>query len=237
MSSLFSIFPKVLYESDSKHSGKLLVIKAGKDLKLIVDGTVQSFNKDSGFASKRVWGTLAKILYKEFPGAKNIFLLGMGAGTMIHMINDRFGETNNQLHFTSVEIDPKIVYVAQKYFELDSIANNTVIIGNAYDVVANPKDFGIEKCFDCVIVDAFMGDRYPKDLKNSQFLENTFNSIEDYGFIIINQIIKKDEQYLVSDFENKLGMYVDKVRIKKVKCPVVSDNYLFYGYKNLNKTK
>lgn len=112
---LDGLFPKVVCRGNSEFNKDIKVIKVGKTTKLMVDGIVQSINNDSRFAKRKVWGQVVKIISKEKPGAQRILLLGMGGGTMVHMLNKAF----SNLDITSVGIDQVIVDLAYKYFGMD----------------------------------------------------------------------------------------------------------------------
>lgn len=222
------LFPREVYKGGNKYNKSIRVIKAGKEIKLIVNGFVQSFSKNSRFAEKRVWGKLTNLVAQKAPNAKGVLLLGLGAGTMIHFLQEKLAK--NSPRFTCVEIDKEIVDVAYKFFELEEVKNLKVICEDAYEVVANPNKYGVEGNFDCIIVDTYLGDICPDNIRTGIFLQNLLKLSQQETLLVFNKVVKKDQQHEISEFESQLSPYIKNIGVVKVKCPVISDNYLFYGY-------
>ena len=221
-------FPREVYKGGNKYNKSIRVIKAGKELKLIVNGFVQSFSRNSRFAKKRVWGKISDLVAQKAPNAKNVLLLGLGAGTMIHFLQEKLAK--NSPHFTCVEIDKEIVDVAYKFFELEEVKNLKVICDDAYKVVENPAKSGVGENFDCIIVDTYLGDICPDNIRTGVFLQNLLKLSQQETLFVFNKVVKKDSLHEISDFESQLSPYLKNICVIKVKCPVISDNYLFYGY-------
>lgn len=229
MSFIKALTPKVIYKDSSKFNKDIKVIKVGNTLKLLVNGLVQSLNDTSRFAKKRVWGKVVDTIHRKKPKTKKILLLGMGAGTMVHMLNKKFKGT--KLQITSVEIDQIIVDIANKYFDLESVNNNKIIVADAYDVIKNHSRYKIKKDFDCVIVDTYCGNVYPENISESSFLRNVFKMIDADTFVIFNHVILRSETYKVAEIKGKLDAYMDSLNITKINCRGISDNYLYHGIK------
>lgn len=224
-----SLTPRVIFTSSSKFNKDIKVIKIGKTKKLIVNGLVQSFSNSSRFAKRRVWGKIADIIHRKAPKTKEILLLGMGAGTMVHMLNEKFVGT--KLQITSVEIDQIIVDIANRYFDLEPVDNNRVIVADAYNVIKNPVKYGITSTPDCVIVDTYCGDLYPNNISNKGFLKKLFKMAGSNTFVIFNRVILRSEIYKLEEYKKELEVFMDSPNITKINCHGDSDNYLFYGEK------
>lgn len=232
---LDNLFPKVLYEGNSKYNKDIKVIKIGKTLKLISGGVTQSFNKDSKFAKKKIWGEVVKTILKHKKNPEKILLLGMGAGTMLHFLKRSI--PNENLHITSVEIDEEIINLSKKYFDLDEIKNHKIIISDAKDVVENPKKYDLNFSFDCVIVDTYQGHNISGSLDDKNFMENLFNKINSECLVLFNISILKKEKKMLSDYLRKAVNYLNPIKYKAVNYKAYSDNYLIYGYKQENNFK
>jgi spermidine synthase len=226
-----SLTPKVVFTSSSKFNKDIKVIKIGKTKKLIVNGLVQSFSNSSRFAKKRVWGEVVATINRQAPKTEEILLLGMGAGTMVHMLNKKFAGT--KLQITSVEIDQIIVDVSNKYFDLESVDNNRVIVADAYDVIKNPAKYDITSNPDCVIVDTYCGDVYPNNISDKSFLKNLFKMVGSGTFVIFNHVILRTEIYKLEEYKKELEEFMSPLNVTKINCRGVSDNYLFYGIKRV----
>lgn len=228
-SSIDSVIPRVIFASSSKFNKDITVIKTGKTKKLMVNGLVQSLSNSSRSAKKRVWGKVVDTTHRKAPKTEKVLLLGMGAGTMVHMLNEKF--TGTKLQITSVEIDQIIVDVANKYFDLKSVDNNRVIVADAYDVIKDPIKYKITSSPDCVIVDTYCGDVYPNNISDKSFLINLFNMVASGTFVIFNRAITRLKTYKINEYKRELSVYMDSLEVSKVKCHGDSDNYLFYGIK------
>lgn len=178
---------------------------------------------------KRVWGKVVDTIHIKAPKTEKVLLLGMGAGTMVHMLNEKFKGT--RLKITSVEIDQQIVDIAYKYFDLSSADNNRVIVVDAYKVIKNPSRYDINSNQDCVIVDTYLGDSYPSNISDRKFLKYLFNMVDIGTFVIFNHVIKRSEISKLAECKKELELFIEPVYIKKINCHGTSDNYLFYGVK------
>lgn len=218
--------PKVIYEADSQYNGKISVIKHGETLKLSVNGIVQSMNHTSQNAKRRVWGQVVPILEEQAPDFKTILIFGLGGGTMQHYIAERFPEAL----ITSVEIDPVMVDVAKKYFEIDKIPNHQIIQEDACRVVIEPREYGLEPdSFDVVVVDFFVGDIFP-DLGNSgNFLGALTSLVRPGGLVVFNRIFLEKYQDSVNHFMDILETFLVDIETSVVAGHTNSDNILIFG--------
>ncbi len=225
MSILKNLLPQILYEGSSQYSNDIKVIKYGNTTKLIVNGFVQSFNDNSGFAKNKVWGQVVKIIIENKPNLNNILVLGMGGGTMLHLLNEKYPAAK----ITAVEIDEVIIKIARRYFNIAESSNLKIINTDAAEILENSGKFDILNKFDCIIVDTYIGGEYPEAIGNS-LLSNIFELCADNGLVIFNRIVYKDKEEIINQFEDKLKLYMKNVNLKKIKYPSIADNYIFYGY-------
>jgi len=79
--------PKIIYEAQSKYNGNIQVYQLGTTRKIKVDNFDQSVNPESESCKRLVWGRTLEILKEEVPELKNIFILGLGGGTVAHLIS------------------------------------------------------------------------------------------------------------------------------------------------------
>jgi spermidine synthase len=218
--------PRILDEVDSAYNGRIRVVHIGSTKKIQVDNIVQSVNWDSPICNRLYWGRVIEILREEKPDLERVLVLGLGGGTLIHLISQNF--PNAMIH--SVEIDPVMVEVARKHFDLDSIPNHKAIVADAMKVVVEPESFDISKfSFDALIVDIYVGETYPDLGKSGNFVSAIKRLVKTDGLIIFNRIYVEHHQDDVNSFIN----YVSGL-LSDVKCTVVagytnSDNVLIFG--------
>ncbi len=221
--------PQVIYETSSKYNETIKVLKAGEVLKLSVNNFVQSLSKNSKSADRLCWGQAVKILKEQSEGVDvaNILILGLGGCTMQHKIRDQFPNA----HLVSVEIDPVMVDIAKKYFELDSIDNHNIIVNDALRVVVEPEEHGLkQQSFDIVVVDTVLGDEFPDLVKSGNFLASVKRLIVPGGLILFNRIYLDDYQESVNTFVDYVQNFFDNVQTHVVAGYTNSDNILIYGW-------
>ena len=189
--------PKLIYSTSSKYNNQIEVFQIGDHRQLSVNSTVQSISWETPSAKTRVWGRLAELVKDKRPKAKNILMFGLGGGTIAHLLNQYLPE----MQLTAVEIDQVMIDVAQKYFELDSIKNLTVIVADALRVCAEPESYNLLKdTFDVVIVDIYCGDKYPDLGKSGTFFSRLRWFVKTGGMVVFNRIYFGDHQFLVDEF-------------------------------------
>lgn len=218
--------PKIIYEAESKYNGKIQVWEIGQTRKIKVDKIDQSISHKSQTANRLVWGKVIDILEENAPDLKKVLIMGLGGGTMAHLISEKF----NAPEITSVEIDPVMIDIAKKYFDLDSIPNHRVIEGDALRVVIEPEEFDIkEEYFNVAIVDIFQGEKYPDLGKSGNFIVSVKKLVRPGGLLIFNRIYLDHHQDDVNIFIEYLGDFLTGVTCLVVAGYTNSDNVLIYG--------
>ena len=217
--------PKTIYEVDSQFNGKISVIEVGSTRKLSVDGVVQSVNWDSPNAGRQVWGRLVENLYEQQPDLKTAMVLGLGGGSMQHLMAKKFPG----IHITSVEIDKVMVEVAQKYFRLDDISNHRVIVGDALKVIAVPEEYGISaNSMQAVIVDIFCGQKYPDLGSSGNFFACVKNLVVPGGLVVFNRIYLEHHQEQVNQFIESLEGFFTDIKSVIIAGRTNSDNVIIF---------
>lgn len=171
-------------------------------------------------------GKVIEVLKEEEPNLRNILVLGMGGGTIPHLVAKNFPG----VEITSVELDPVMVDIAKKYFDLDQIPNHRVIVADALRVVVEPEEFNLSySTFQALIVDIFIGEKYPDLGSSGNFIAAVKRMVSAGGLVIFNRIYISSHQDEVNTFVEYVSNY-----LKNVKCLIVaghtnSDNILIYG--------
>ncbi len=218
--------PKIIYEADSKYNGKIQVWELGKLRKIKVDKIDQSISHKSTSANRLVWGKVVEVLSENLPDLKKLLILGLGGGTMAHLISEKCGAPE----ITSVEIDPVMVDVAKQFFDLDTIPNHRVILADALRVVIEPEEYQLmPESFDALVVDIFQGEKYPDLGKSGNFIASLKKLTKPNGLIIFNRIYLDHHQDDVNLFIEYLGDFLRDVTCLVVAGYTNSDNVLIYG--------
>jgi spermidine synthase len=108
---------------------------------------------------------------------KNILVLGVGSGTVI---NDCYHLYNiNTLD--AVDIDPEVVAIAQKFFNLSSDNYLKVHITDAREFV-----FSAKHKYDLIIMDVFLAYGMPLNLMTAEFIQKAFDCLTNDGIMGVN---------------------------------------------------
>jgi len=199
----FSIFPRTVYKTQSKISGPIEVKEQLGRYTLHVGGLIQS-----GGIIKNIWGkALGRISYKVY-SIQRVLVLGLGGGTVVQLMKARWPEAK----IVSIEIDSEIIKIGKKYFRLGEIENLEIINADAIKWV---KRFNVlkhyNKKFDLIIVDLYVGGKFPIKAGSNEFLKNLKKLLSKEGRIIFNRLISPSED--LEGFEEKLKNHFSSLEI------------------------
>ena len=124
---------------------------------------------------------LLKIGFDKIKKYNKILILGVAAGSVIKTLVNEIGFRNE---ITAVEIDPKTIEIANKYFGLDKIENVEIIIDDAKNFVQNNS----EK-YDLIIIDIFQDNFMPKFLFDSSFVNAIISLMANDGNTLFNTMV------------------------------------------------
>lgn len=117
---------------------------------------------------------------------KEVLVIGLGGGILPRTLRDMLPTTK----ITSVEIDPAVVKVAEKYFYFRSDENNSVVTQDARVFV---KRAGLQsKKFDFIILDAFNGDYIPGHLMTLEFFQELRQILTPQGVLLANTFSRSE---------------------------------------------
>lgn len=219
--------PKVVYETDSQYNGHIQVIEAGNTKRIVVDKITQSLNWSSPSVQRRYWGKLVELLAENQPNTRNILLLGLGGGTLVHLLSKKLPEA----HIVSVEIDPTMIEIAKNYFDLDTIPNHTVVKDDACRFIVEHDRHGyVANSFDVIIVDIYVGEKFPELGKSGNFIAALKNLAVPGGLIIFNRIYHNEHhQSEVHAFIDTLDDFLGDIKSVIVAGITNSDNVIILG--------
>lgn len=218
--------PKVIYKTSSKYNSDIEVVESKGVKRLVVNDQTQSIDPNSPQAEKMVWGRAVRLIKEEVPELHTLMLLGLGGGTMPHILHREFPG----VVIVSVEIDDVMVNVAKHYFDVDKIPNHYIIVDDACRVIIQPETFNLKpQSFQVLVVDIFVGDEYPDLGESGNFLAHVCKMVMPGGLIIFNRFYFEDHQEDVHEFIDNVEMYLDDVKTTIVPGKTNSDNLLIYG--------
>lgn len=218
--------PRIIYTTKSKFNGDIQIVEIGKTRKVVVGDVTQSINFNSPSCKSLYWGKLQELSKKEQPDAKRIMILGLGGGTLAHLLSTSFPEAE----ITSIEIDPIMVDIAKKYFDLDKLKNHKVILEDALRVVVDLGEYEITPAsFDLIVVDILAGEKYPDLGRSGNFLGSIKNMLKPDGIVVFNRLYKEVHQDEVNLFIEQVEDFFSDVDSEVVAGHSNSDNILIYA--------
>jgi spermidine synthase len=194
----FSFWPKTIFQTQSKISGEIKVKEQLDQYTLQVQNLTQS-----GGIIKSIW---QKPL-KKVKNAERVLLLGLGGGTVVHLIKERFPEVK----ITALEIDSEIIKIGKKYFGLEKVKNLKIINTEAIKWVFGYDISKYRSKFDLILVDLYLGEKFPKKAMNDQFLKNLKKILAPQGTVILNWLKNKEAKEIKQKFTSFFpeGEYLD----------------------------
>jgi spermidine synthase len=119
------------------------------------------------------------------PKQERVLIVGLGGGSMVHFM--KHYDPNAKVDV--VEIDPKVVEIAEKYFGVKTAGNVKVITQDAFEFF---KAAGGEK-YDVIYIDAFLKPAkdtdetgVPLKLKTIQFYKDLQKKLTPDGMVVFN---------------------------------------------------
>ena len=128
----------------------------------------------------------------------DVLLLGVGLGSVPQMLERNFDQ---QLHYTGVEIDENVLYLANKYVLHDLKSQLQMHVGDAWHFVESNSSK-----YDLVCMDVFVDDEVPDRLWSITFLEMLQGTLSDRGVLLYNCLarkshdISKTRAFLLNEF-------------------------------------
>jgi len=140
------------------------------------------------------YGSLQRILRKglNYIGFErirqfdNVLLLGVAGGSVVKTLVD---EVKFKGEITGVEIDPRVIELANSYFGLDEIPNLKIVIDDAFEFVLKTR----EK-YDLIIIDIFQDTTMPNFLFEDFFINRINFLLKVNGFILFNTMTLTDRE-------------------------------------------
>ena len=197
------IIPLNVFKQKSNVSHSLEVTWTNGEL--VLDST--NTNYSYGSLQRILRKGLKNIGFEKIKTMKNILVLGVAGGSVIKTLVD---EIQFKGKITGVEIDPKVITIANTYFKLNEIPNLEIIIDDAFEFVLKTKNK-----YDLVIIDIFQDTKMPEFLFESYFINATCSLLKNEGLILFNTMILNEKQNLrnekfISEF------YVDQSKIRSI---------------------
>lgn len=169
--------------------------------------------------------TLHELFQKVFPKIglpqnppNKVLLLGLGGGSVVAILRD---ELLIDAPIDAVELDPVIIEIAHKHYNIDRFKNLTITQANAYEYVQNTHVAG----YDLIVADLFADNLVP-----AQFFDEVFNNavirlLNKGGKLVFNIMVEN------KDYEGRLkklmAFYTNNTKVQvRLLTPLPYNNVL-----------
>lgn len=189
---------KILEDRNSPINGKIRVVKdLAWGTHIQAEGLTQS-----GGVVESIWrSTLKNLRTKKL---KNCLILGLGGGTAAKLVRKFWPEAK----IVGVEVDLIMVELGKKYMGLEEIEVE-IKIGDAQAIINQLST--INKEFDLILVDLYVGDKVPEKFKSDEFLELVLRLLTDNGTAVFNRLYYGEKRPEAMKFGKKLEKVFPKV--------------------------
>lgn len=136
------------------------------------------------------YGSLQKILKTglqkiNLSKCRNILLLGLGGGSVIETLLNDFKYKD---HITALDIDPVIIEISKKEFNISETENLKIICADAISYMKNNSEV-----FDLIIIDIFIDTEVPSPFYKSSFWNQIVKANSSKGSILFNASLDTDD--------------------------------------------
>lgn len=182
--------PEIIRLPDSKFVHNISIIRYSLGNTLLADGLIESGN-----IMTHIWKVGIKNLIPKKYQPKKVLLLGLAGGSNAGLINKLYPKAE----ITAVEIDPIMIEIGFKYFNLGKVKNLQIVTGDALDFANNLSE---EDFYDLVLVDCFFGQEIPKKLEALDF----FRKLKDHStYTLVNRLWHQQFKDISQNFINNLA--------------------------------
>ncbi|MFC1727310.1 spermidine synthase [Patescibacteria group bacterium] len=181
----FSLFPKTIYKTTSKISGLIEVNELLWSRTLSVQNMIQS-----GGLIEAIWKKPIRKIKNQKSKIKDVLILGLGGGTVVHLINRYWP----QALITGIELDPEIIKVGKEYFGLGKMDQLKIIVSDAFSYLEQHHG---EKEYDLIVVDLYLGKKFPQEAAGEKFMKTIKRLLVKNGVVIFNRLrIDPQEEFI-----------------------------------------
>lgn len=211
----------IVFESKSSYNN-ITILNTDMGRILLFEDTYQggiiNYNGFKGGMPYTRYYHLANVINEKI---QNILVLGLGSGSILLDIL----KTYDCNLIDAVEIDPIIIELAHKYFDLPENGNFNIHCEDAIDFVYNTKNK-----YDFIIVDIFVSKGMPYKFMTREFIQKAHSILKNNGVIGVNLFGTEDiSEEINAIFRSEYKTYSSI--FNTLYCfPVLYGAYEFYRY-------
>lgn len=197
------LYPQTLEKVYSPINKTIVVEKYFGQNRMVVDGFWQS----GKYAERNTYLCLRNLPLDK-RSEKNILFLGLGGGSGIKIINRLYPKAQ----IIGVDIDPVMVEMGRKYFDLKEAKNFKITISDAFEFV---KKFPKNKYFDIVLTDLYIGCDTPPLSQTIVFLKELKRILKDHGVYAVNGSYTRENREITDRLITKVKKVFAKVELMR----------------------
>jgi spermidine synthase len=201
--------PGVLYTEESAYT-RLEVVDFGDLIGLRTDrrsGIIHSFKAKSG-------GPAPVLLYRLFAvpvlasRADNALILGFGTGTLA-VVHEAL---NPEVRIVGVEIDPRILALGRRYFDLERLDNiDSVVVADARPFLRRDP-----RVYDAIEIDIFRSSEIPFYLVTREFFTEARAHLSSAGALAMDVFDATTGRKVATSVARTLGTVFEEVQVIRV---------------------
>lgn len=170
-------YPINLYKTTSEISKSLEVTLVNGEIVLDSLNTNYSY----GSLQRVLRKGLLSIGFENIKHLNHVLVLGVAGGSVIKTLVNEIGYTGK---ITGIELDEKVIDLANEHFGLNQIKNLSIIHHEAFEFVLKTK-----MNYDLIIVDIFQDTMMPGFLFENFFQNRLTEILNKEGYILFNTMI------------------------------------------------
>jgi len=168
----------------------------------------------------RVFRQAFRLIKIKDKNINKVLLLGCGVGSVPSII---FNELHLFPKIDAVELDPKIIELGRKYFNLSRHKNLTIFNTDALDFIKKTS-----KQYDLIIIDIFKDINVPCEFQTQLFFNQIKNKLNNNGIILFNFVAYN---YETKEKSKEILINIESVFFKTEVFKLEKINYIFYAIK------
>jgi spermidine synthase len=140
--------------------------------------------------------TLAALAF--CPQTQSSLILGLGGGSIPRMLL----AARPGMEVEAVEIDPAVVELAARYFDIHTLTRFILHLEDAASFLKRCRSrFGI------IVVDTYIGERFPDQCATREFLQDCRKCLSDDGVLVVNWMSgdAQIQKMLLANIETTIG--------------------------------
>jgi len=209
-------------EVQSPISGLVKVVMVLNRPRLIVGNMVQS-----GGLVRKIWEKAIARLKKKGKKISRVLILGLGCGDCAFEVQKYYPRAE----MIGVEIDEHVVDMAKCYFNLATVKNLKIAIGDAAKYVRKLAKKKKPKKFDLILVDVYLGKKMPKEFRSKRFFERLKKLLEKKGVIAYNHLFFKGHKKEAKAFIKELETIFPKIELQRT-----ASNLIIFASNNIDNS-